>query len=120
MKTLRVLIVEDYLNTAELLALWVKTAGHEVKVCHTGFTAEQAMPAFQPDIVLLDIGLPDMYGWELAPLLRQAKPSVMIAAVSASQSDCDHQRSKAAGIDLHLDKPVLRETIQRLLESAGS
>lgn len=94
MKSLRVLIVEDYTDTAELLALWVKSAGHDVKVCSTGAQAGQAMSDYRPDAVLLDIGLPDMDGWELAPLLRQARPSLLIAAVTAYQSEEDRLRSK--------------------------
>jgi len=74
MKTLRVLIVEDYRDTAELLALRVRSAGHDAEVCYTGFQAEQIMPNYRPDVVLLDVGLPDMDGWELAPSLRRDNP----------------------------------------------
>jgi hypothetical protein len=51
MKTLRVLIVEDYRDTADIIALWVTSEGHDAKVCFTGFQAEQAMPAFRRAIV---------------------------------------------------------------------
>ena len=119
MRTLRVLIVEDSADTAELLARWVNSAGHDAKICNTAFQAEQAAPDYCPDVVLLDIGLPDMYGWEFAALLRQAKPPLMIVAVTAYQSIEDRLRSKEAGIDLHLNKPVSRETIERLLESVA-
>jgi len=115
MKTLRALIVEDYRDTADLLALWVKSAGHEPRICHTAFQAEQAMPEFRPDVVLLDIGLPDMDGWELAPLLRQEDPGLTIIAITAYLSLDDRQRSKAAGIDLHVGKPLRRDRIQKLL-----
>src|SRR6185312_15775842 len=115
MKTLRVLIVEDYRDTAELLALWVTSAGHDAKVCHTGFQAEQVLPSYHPDVALLDIGLPDMDGWELAPLLRREHPSMKIFAVTAYQSLEDRQKSKDAGIDLHLGKPLHRADILGLL-----
>ena len=62
MKKLRVLIVEDYSDTAEMLALWVKSAGHDVQVCGTGCQAEQSISSYAPDVVLLDIGLPDKDG----------------------------------------------------------
>lgn len=120
MKALRVLIIEDHRDTAETLAKWVSSAGHHTEVCHTGFQAEQAAPSYRPDVVLLDIGLPDMDGWELASWLRQQNHALMIAAVTAYQSAEDRQKSKESGIDMHIGKPVHRRTIQRLLESAAA
>lgn len=73
---------------------------------------------YRPDVVLLDIGLPDMDGWELAARFRQENPA-LIVAVTAFQSAEDRRKSKEAGIDLHLDKPVHRRTILRLLDSAA-
>lgn len=118
MKTLRVLIVEDYRDTANLIAIWVRSAGHEARLCDTAFAASEAMPGFRPDIVLLDIGLPDKDGWELAPLLRQDNPDLTIIAITAYQSLDDRQRSKDAGIDLHLGKPLQRDKILELLALA--
>ena len=115
MKKLRVLIVEDYSDTAEMLALWVKSAGHDVQICDTGCQAEQVMSRYRPDVVLLDIGLPDMDGWELAALLRRERPSTRIFALTAYQSFEDRQKSKDAGIDLHLGKPVTKEKVFWLL-----
>jgi two-component system CheB/CheR fusion protein len=114
MRPLRVLIVEDYRDTAEMLALWAQSAGHDVRVCYTGFQAEQAAPTYRPDVVLLDIGLPDINGWELARLLRSIS-SVRIAAVTAYQTADDRRRSHEAGIDVHLGKPARREEILELL-----
>lgn len=119
MKSLRVLIVEDHRDTADTLAQWVTTAGHDAKVCNTGFQATQALPNYHPNVVLLDIGLPDMDGWELAALLRRESPSLMVAAVTAYQSSEDRQKSKDAGIDLHLGKPIHRKNILRLLDTAA-
>lgn len=119
MKTLRVLIVEDHRDTADALAQWVMSAGHDVEICETGFQAEQTAPSYRPDLMLLDIGLPDKDGWEVATWLRQKFPRAMIAAVTAYQSAEDRQKSKEVGIDLHLGKPVHRRTIQRLLDSTA-
>jgi CheY-like chemotaxis protein len=78
------------------------------------------MPSYHPDVVLLDIGLPDMDGWELAPLIRRDNPSTKIFAVTAYQSLEDRQRSKEAGIDLHLGKPLHRAEILGLLAHAAA
>lgn len=120
MKTLRVLIVEDHRDTADTLAKWVSSAGHDTEVCYTGFQAEEAAPSYRPDVVLLDIGLPDMDGWDLAAWLRQQKPPMMIAAVTAYQSADDRQKSKEIGLDMHIGKPVHQRTIQRLLDSVAA
>ena len=114
MRLLRVMIVEDYRDTAEMLALWVQSAGHDVRVCYTGFLAEQAAPTYRPDVVLLDIGLPDMNGWELAQSLRSFC-SARIIAVTAFQTSEDRRKSQEAGIDFHLAKPPRRDEILGLL-----
>lgn len=98
MKALRILIVEDCRDIAEMLAILVKSAGHESQTCHTGFRAEQAMPTYRPDVVLLDISLPDMSGWELA---RSLRGSAVLIAVTAYHTIEDRMKSRAAGIDFH-------------------
>lgn len=107
------MIVEDYRDTAEMLAVWARSAGHDVQVCYTGFQAEQAAPAYRPDVVLLDIGLPDINGWELARSLRSV--SATIVAVTAYQTLDDRRNSQQAGIDFHFGKPVRRDQILGLL-----
>ncbi|HXT60089.1 MAG TPA: response regulator [Pirellulales bacterium] len=118
MKTLRVLIVEDYRDIADMVALWVKSAGHDARVCYTGFQALQAAPAYRPDVVLMDIGLPDIDGWELASLLRESASKII--AISAYQSLKDRRKSKEAGIDLHLGKPVSMNMVLSLLAQLAS
>ena len=122
MRPLKVLIVEDHLETAEMICRWTEMAGHQARVCYTGFQALQAAPSFQPEVVLLDLGLPDMDGWDLARsfrkdfLLSRAK----IIAISAFQTNDDKRRSLEAGIDYHVGKPVQRIEIVSLLAQAGS
>lgn len=120
MKILRILIVEDHRDTAETLAKWITAAGHDARLCFNGYQAEKDAENYRPHVVLLDIGLPDRDGWELAPILRRTLPSSMIAAVTGYQSPEDRQKSKNAGIDLHLNKPVHRNTVQRLLDSVAA
>ena len=122
MKALRVLVVEDYPDIAEIWCKWIALAGHEADVCWTGSQALEIALATRPDLVILDIGLPDMDGWEVAEALRKepALESMKILAISAYQSDEDKDRSQAAGIDAHLGKPAYKEDFVRaLVEIAG-
>jgi len=118
---LRVLVVEDYPDTATSTAMLLKLFGHEVDVAGDGPTALQAFAAFLPDVVLLDIGLPGMDGYEVArrmggqPMNRRP----FFIAVSGYREAADRRREVEAGIDMHLLKPVdpdhLRLLLQRFL-----
>jgi len=114
---LRILIVEDFPDTADFLAKWVELAGHSARICHTGVDALKVAPEYRPDIILLDIGLPDMHGWDVARLLRE-DPSLSqtrIVAVTAYKTEEDRLRSEKLGIDVHLGKPVLQSDIAKIL-----
>jgi two-component system, OmpR family, response regulator len=118
---LRVLVVEDYPDTATSTALLLKLFGHEVDVAGDGPTALRAAAAFPPDVVLLDIGLPGMDGYEVARRLR-GQPLArrpFFIAVSGYRQPADRRREVEAGIDMHLLKPVdpdhLRLLLQRFL-----
>jgi two-component system, OmpR family, response regulator len=117
MRPLKVLVVEDHPDTAEMLAKWSELSGHSTRVCRTGFQALKLAPVFLPDVVLLDIGLPDMNGWDLAESLRQdaSLSQTRIIAVTAYQTKDDKQRSQDAGIDYHLAKPAHRNDVVGLL-----
>lgn len=104
----KVLVIEDHPDVAAMLQKMTELAGHEVRVCRTGFEALDVAPDFQPDIVLLDLGLPDMNGWQIARAFRKdcLLSKARIIAVSAYQTEADKLQSQAAGIDLHLSKPI--------------
>jgi CheY-like chemotaxis protein len=117
MPPLKVLVIEDHTDTATLLQKVAELAGHTVRVCRTGFQAMKLAPSFRPDIILLDIGLPDMNGWNLARAFRNdfLLSSARIVAITGSQADADRLESKAAGIDAHLGKPIqYSEVLQAL------
>jgi two-component system CheB/CheR fusion protein len=121
MRSLKVLIVEDHADTAEMRSHWAQKAGFAVKLCRPGFQALQAATAFRPDVILLDLGLPDIDGWELARQLK-AEPVVsgsLIIAVSAYQTTADKLRSEQAGIAYHLGKPVHQAELLGLLAQAA-
>jgi CheY-like chemotaxis protein len=112
--------VEDHADTADSLALLLCLFGHQVRVARDGRTALELARAFSPDVVLLDIGLPGMDGWQIAQQFRQqpaARRPLLIALTGYGQ-DNDRQRSHEAGIDLHLLKPVDPDLLRRLLAQA--
>jgi CheY-like chemotaxis protein len=109
----RVLIVDDDVDAAEMLAQALKDAGHEVREEHDGTSALVAAAQFQPDVVLLDLGLPGMGGIEVARRLR-AYPQlagVRIVALTGSSQPAERTRSAAVGIESHLVKPVDLDTV---------
>ena len=88
MRSLRVLVVEDHPDTAEMLAKWAELSGHSARVCRTGFQALHAAPTFQPDVVLLDIGLPDMNGWDLARSFREDETLTQPQIIEIGRASC--------------------------------
>lgn len=112
-----VLIVDDNEDTTETAALLFGAWDHEIRVAHTGPEALQVASDFEPEVILLDIGLPEIDGYEVARRLRQDprfKGTLMIA-VSGYGSTTDQQLSREAGFDEHLTKPVDLERLNRLL-----
>ncbi len=115
----RILIVDDNEDAAESMALLLTFDGHQAQMAHDGLTALKLAQSFQPEVILLDIGLPGMNGYDVARRLRgQAETSAaqLIAMTGYGQEE-DRERSKEAGFDFHLVKPVEPETLQQLLNS---
>jgi CheY-like chemotaxis protein len=105
---LSILLVEDNRDAAQTIAFLLQISGHEVTVAYDGPTALQKAESSLPDVVLLDIGLPKMDGWQLAKALRQRSTPKrpLIIAITGYGDKAARQRSSEAGIDLHLLKPV--------------
>jgi two-component system CheB/CheR fusion protein len=116
----RVLLVEDNFDAAELLAECLQSFGHEVTVVHDGVAALEAAAREPPEVVLLDLGLPGMDGYEVARRLRQSSEGVVLIAISGYGQDDDRRRSSAAGFSHHLTKPVEPEALDHLLSEAGA
>jgi signal transduction histidine kinase len=104
----KILVVDDNRDAAEALAIALETQGHQVKTAFDGIAALQAVPEFRADIVLLDIGLPVMDGYEVAQKLRlmPGGDRLRIVAVSGYGQESDRERSKRAGFDMHVVKPI--------------
>ena len=118
--SLRVLVVEDNPDAADLLAIVVELAGHETRVAYDGPPALAIAETFEPEAVLLDLGLPAMDGYEVARRLRQRPGTrdALLAAVTAWGQPEDRRRAVEAGFDHHLVKPVPPEQILEVLERA--
>lgn len=104
----RILVVDDNVDAAESTALLLRVLGHRVTIAHSGPAALEAVTAFRPQVVLLDIGLPGMNGYEVARTLR-AQPQnqgLILAAVTGYGQDEDRRLSQVAGFDQHLTKPL--------------
>lgn len=116
-RQLRILVVEDNRDAAKTLAALLRRYGHEVTTAYSGTTGVQAARQWPPDLVLCDLGLPEMDGYEVARALRQdpVTATARLIAVSGYGYEEDRQRSEAAGFDLHLTKPVDPSDLQRLL-----
>jgi CheY-like chemotaxis protein len=105
---LRIMIVDDNEDSANSLASLLQLDGHETETAYAPQTALERIPQFAPSLVLLDIGLPGMDGYEVARRLR-VRPelaSVRLIAVTGYGQAEDQQRARAAGFDDHLIKPV--------------
>jgi len=116
----RVLVVDDHGDSARTLARVLELWGHEVRVAHSGPEAIAQVAAHPADLILLDIGLPEMDGYEVARRLRDQAPAaaMTLIALTGYGQDEDRRRSRAAGFDHHLVKPVDLADLQRLLERA--
>ncbi len=115
--SMRVLIVDDNVDAAETLALFLDFVGYETRVICEAPKAVEAALEFRPAVVFLDLGMPELSGFDLARLLRAqvAMRDVALVAVSGWGTSEDKSRSRDAGIDHHLTKPVSPEDVQALL-----
>jgi CheY-like chemotaxis protein len=113
----RVLVVDDNVDAADSIAMILRLSGYDVQCTHDGLTAVQAAKSYHPHVVVLDIGLPGISGYEVARQLRLDPEFVTtpVVAVTGYGQDVDRRRSESAGIDYHLTKPVDPATLQQLL-----
>jgi signal transduction histidine kinase/CheY-like chemotaxis protein len=119
--SLRVLVVDDDIDAARSLAMLLEGDGHSVALAHDGVTALIVAPQFQPHIALVDIGLPQLDGYELARRLRadpQLRDVALVAVTGYGHSD-DSLRSYQAGYDEHLVKPVRFAALEEILARAA-
>ncbi len=114
----RILVVDDNRDAADMLATFLRSDGHDVRVASDGRAALAEAAAFQPEVALLDIGMPDLNGYEVARRLRReaATARTLLVAITGWGQDGDRRRALAAGFDAHLTKPADPSAIAALLD----
>lgn len=113
----RILVVDDNHDAASSLAMLLRVLGNDVQTANDGPTALQIIESFAPSVVLLDLGMPVMSGYEVAQRLRelpQARNITLVALTGWGQEE-DRRRTQEAGFDQHLVKPVNLDALQVLL-----
>ena len=115
---LTILVVDDNRDSAEMLAMLLQLGGHETHTAHDGLAAVDAIHRLEPDVVVLDIGLPGLSGYEVARRVRDESGSSrrpFLVALTGWGQEEDRRRSKDAGFDAHLVKPVDEAALTKLL-----
>jgi len=115
----KILIVDDNVDSADSLACLLKMDGHSIRVANTASAALAAQAEFLPDIMFLDIGLPEMNGYEVARRIRASAhgAKLCLVAITGWGGDKDKENAKAAGFNAHLTKPVDISAVQSLIAS---
>ena len=113
----RVLVVDDNVDAADALATALRLEGHQARVAYSGEVALQAAAEFKPEAVVCDVGLPKMDGHEVARRLRRDphQAGTVLVAVTGWGTEEDKRRTRDAGFDFHLTKPVGLEHVQDIL-----
>jgi CheY-like chemotaxis protein len=115
-QTRRVLIVEDNVDLGEMIQDLLAVAGHRVDWVTSGLEAVEAVRRASPEVVICDIGLPGMDGYQVARALRAQGCGAYLVALTGYAQASDRKRAEEAGFDLHLAKPVEPTTLTEMLE----
>ncbi|MEO8701806.1 MAG: response regulator [Kofleriaceae bacterium] len=120
MSSYRILVVDDYPDAAEVIGQLLSLLGHEVAIAVSGAEAVATATTFQPTLALIDIGLPDISGYEVARQLRTlaADRPVYLIAISGWAEPKDRVQALAAGFDHHVLKPIDLVIAERMLSRA--
>jgi DNA-binding response OmpR family regulator len=118
LNSLRILVVDDNVDCANTLARALRVAGHTVHVAFDGKSAMELARKVLPEIVMLDLGLPDMTGYELCSKIREQAGSNLLLAIAITgwHDEAARQQSLRAGFDQHFVKPVRFEEIERAID----
>ena len=105
---MRVVVIEDHKDTAELMNEILRDAGHDVRIAYNGNEGVRQALALGAEVVLCDVGLPDIDGYEVARQLRAANtnPRVRLVALTGYDGEDEERKARAAGFDRHVVKPI--------------
>ena len=117
---LRVLIVDDNRDAADTMEMLIQSMGHNGRRVYDGQSALSLAPSFKPQVALLDIGMPQLNGYELARALTGAQPGLVLIAVTGWGQEADRQRTREAGFNYHFVKPVTAENLQAVLSEIAA
>jgi CheY-like chemotaxis protein len=117
----RILIVDDNVDSAESLTLLLDLTGNETRTAYDGLQALEEAASFRPNVILLDIGLPELNGYDVARKIREQPwgETMILVALTGWGQDEDHRRSKEAGFNHHLTKPVDPAALKELLADSS-
>ena len=113
-----ILIIDDQPDALRALSLWLQLRGYTVHMAENGEAGVALASVLRPDVVLCDLGLPDIDGFTVARRLRHMQPLPVLAALTGYGSDADRARSKAAGFIRHFLKPADLNEVLALIEAA--
>ena len=117
----RILVADDNRDSADTLSKLLRLLGHEVVAAYDGRRAVELVVRFQPDVALLDLGMPELNGYDAARMIRLKRPgNLLLIALTGWGQEEDRRRTKDAGFDHHLVKPVELATLQVLLSSTSN
>jgi CheY-like chemotaxis protein len=113
----RILVVDDDRATADMQAMLINTLGYEAKAVYSGQEAVELIPSYEPDMALIDIGMPERDGYDTVASIRQQRGGthVILVAVTGWSRDEDKRRAYESGFDLHVAKPMRVETLRELI-----
>ena len=113
----KILVVDDNHDSALSMAMMLQIMGHDTRTAHDGESAVSTAETFLPEVVLLDIGLPKLNGYEVAQRIREKTwgQAMYLIAVTGWGQDEDRQRSSEVGLNLHMVKPVEPAALEKLL-----
>jgi DNA-binding response OmpR family regulator len=117
MDSRRILVVDDNADAADSLGMLLQVRGDDVRIAYDGLEALELAGTFNPEIVLLDIGMPKISGYDVARRLRETRgDSVFIVAISGWGQEDDRKRARESGFDHHFTKPVDFEALLALID----
>ena len=118
----RILVVDDHQDSTDSLALFLRLRGHEVRTAQDGPTALDEIERYRPEVVFLDLGLPGMSGYDVARRVRMRTDlgPLQLVALTGYGTDGDRQKTRDAGFDVHLAKPVDPRAVDALLASPSA